>query len=141
MSPSATDLATDLATAARSHAPVQEPDVLPRGLLLRITWVAVCLTVALCLVAKLLLAWRLGRLAPGRGIGVTHSQPVSRPQAIEPTAAPHLHRDHFPASTDASDWIADPPELHGFGWIDRARGIVHIPIETAIDLELAAGGK
>jgi hypothetical protein len=34
--------------------------------------------------------------------------------------------------TERADW------LNGYGWVDRARGVVHIPIERAME-ELAAG--
>jgi hypothetical protein len=141
MSPSVIAPSAELDAATRPNPPVQEPDVLPRRLLLRITWVAVCLTIALAVAAKLLLDWRLGLLEPGRGIGATHTVAVPALHAGQPIAGSRVHRDLFPRSTDLTGLSADPPELHRYGWIDRRRGIVHIPIETAIDLELTEGGR
>jgi hypothetical protein len=38
-----------------------------------------------------------------------------------------------------ADWRAErATRLNGYGWVDRSKGIVHIPIEKAID-EVIAG--
>jgi hypothetical protein len=39
------------------------------------------------------------------------------------------------------DRAASKKQLHGYGWVDRQAGTIHIPIERAIELQLAEQKK
>ncbi len=39
------------------------------------------------------------------------------------------------------DRAASKKQLHGYGWVDRQAGVIHIPIEHAIELQLAEQKK
>jgi hypothetical protein len=56
-----------------------------------------------------------------------------KPPAPRLQAAPRSDLEALRAGEDA--------QLHGYGWIDRAAGRVHIPIERAMELLANSGGK
>jgi len=57
--------------------------------------------------------------------------PVARALPSEPPA-PRL--ETAPALDLRALRAAEEAQLHGYGWIDRRAGVVHIPIERALDL-------
>jgi hypothetical protein len=99
----------------------QEPDELPRGLVGR-SAVLIAVSIAASVAATVLLTG--GRL--GETVHVT-SKPPARldiaPFAL-PTAA-ELAREAVAA------------RLAAYGWVDRARGTIHVPLDVAIELYLA----
>jgi hypothetical protein len=96
----------------------QEPDRVPRGLL-RVSAVAVAIGIAASIGATLLLA---------RGSLGEVMRVESRPPA-------RLDARLFGLPTDAEllERRADE-RLRGYGWVDRGRGIVHVPLDVAIEL-------
>jgi hypothetical protein len=65
-----------------------------------------------------------------------------RPQAATPLPAPALAGPRLEAHPLADRQAVEGParaRLESFGWSDRARGLAHIPIERAMQLQAAEG--
>ena len=114
----------------------QEPEHLPRGLLLRIALGTVTVGLSLCIVAYLLLRAREHELRPS----------LAFPEADLP--APHrvgqVRQEVFPITSPKPTPLEEQSRmLEQYGWIDRARGTLHVPIEVGMDLllEEARAGK
>jgi hypothetical protein len=45
----------------------------------------------------------------------------------------------FPAQDLKETQAAEEALLHSYGWVDRAAGVVHIPIQQAMELLLQRG--
>lgn len=94
----------------------QEHDRVP---LKPIRWSAVLVTaaIALSIVATIVLAYRRLR-----------SEPVAerRPTQIETTLF------HEPSEAEQLRFQAEI-QLDTYGWVDRARGVIHVPLDVAID--------
>jgi hypothetical protein len=110
----------------------QQPDQVWRSLLLAITFGTVAFGLFLGGVAFAILHLRLARLPGGRA-----AAPPSAP------AAATVHRDLFAVpGPPGSPLAVEPRALERFGWVDRAQGVVHVPIDVAMDLVVhEAGGK
>ena len=53
----------------------------------------------------------------------------------------HMERSLFAAESQGfADHARDDVHLSSYGWIDRERGIVHVPIDVAIEIYLARRG-
>jgi hypothetical protein len=108
--------------------PVQEEDVVRSPRILQLAGVTV-----LSMVLGVALAWVLGASrAHQLGARFLHTEPSGPP-------AKHL-RELRLGTFDPRDHpnAAPPPDrLERYGWVDREGGVVHIPIEAAIDLEVA----
>jgi hypothetical protein len=61
--------------------------------------------------------------------------PVAEP--LPPPPEPHLQTD--PAATLEKLRAQEDARLNGYGWVDRQKQLVHIPIDTAIDVLLQTG--
>lgn len=107
----------------------QQPDDVPRGLLLRIAVGTLAVGLSLCVIAYLLLRLReytLRRssrvretsLPAPRRVGQVRQELFTIPQP-KPTALEEQGR-----------------ELQRYGWVDRSGGVVHVPIEVGMDLVL-----
>jgi hypothetical protein len=124
-----------------THAPPDRPrredvsrqeDELPKGLILRTLLVTTMVAISLCFATHLILRARMGQLRPSESFPERHM------------AAPHdvadvrqeLFRLARPRPTVQEQQRAG---LAGFGWVDRGRGIVRIPIETAMQLVARRG--
>jgi hypothetical protein len=104
----------------------QEEDVLPMWQVLA----AMALTLA---ISAVLVVWavsatrgheaelRASRAFPERWLGPRHM--VAR-----------VREDLFGEQRGASFNAQQRAELESYGWVDRARGVVHVPVERAIDL-------
>lgn len=103
----------------------QEPDVVPsRGVL--ISLVATLATIALCT----LVAWAIEVFGGGAV--------AARPAPAVPTEASAMERTLFDERAQGLESHDQAEhELGAYGWIDRERGIIHIPIDVAIDLTIA----
>jgi hypothetical protein len=66
------------------------------------------------------------------------ANPLARYARTEPPA-PRLQTD--PRGDLQRLRAAEEAELGGYGWVDAQAGIVHIPIERAMDLYVARAGK
>lgn len=102
-------------------------DELPRALILRTLLVAVTIAVSLCFATYLILRGRMLQLRPS----------YSFPERTLP--APHtvaeVRQELFqPANPRPTTLQRQHASLETFGWVDRTRGIVRLPIETAIEL-------
>lgn len=107
----------------------QETDLLPRAPVTGATVFVVCAIAIGATVAWLLQSCRHAELGQRPITGSAQLHPPIEVNAIEmslfdprPTPLPS-------AGTD--------PALDRFGWIDREAGVVHIPVDRAIDLYLA----
>ena len=71
------------------------------------------------------------RTATIYGPAVELSSPGGESGAPQLQVVPGL--DQRAIRVDATAW------LEGYGWVDERRGVVHVPIETAIDMLLESG--
>ncbi len=114
----------------------QEPDQLPRVLLLRIALGTVVVGLSLCIIAYLLLRAREYSLQPSASFSGGSLPPPHRVGQV---------REELFTITDPKPTPLDEQSktLQHYGWIDRSRGIVHVPIDVGMDLVLAErrGGK
>ena len=110
------------------HHPAQEADVLPWRVLVGV------------LVATTALSFVLGGWACSlaRRLGPKMGGP--KPDAVEPVQLLHssIERELFQSEpTEAAKHrAADRRRLDRWGWVDRDRGIVHMPIEAAMRMHL-----
>jgi hypothetical protein len=111
--------------------PPQEPDVVP-GRTVTGVGIGVVVTVGLGVVIAM-------------SIGSCRSRRLGHAW-VPPMASPEIQGDinameTRPFSVEAQGLAAHQREdarLHGYGWIDRSRRTVHVPIDVAIDLYLKA---
>ncbi|MES1207134.1 MAG: hypothetical protein ABUS79_14450 [Pseudomonadota bacterium] len=108
----------------------QEPDRLPHGLLLRITVGTITVGLSLCIIAYLLLRAREHGLRPS---GVYPETNLPAPHRVG-----QVRQEVFTIATPKPTPLEQQTRaLEEYGWIDRRRGIVHVPIEVGMDLVLA----
>jgi hypothetical protein len=99
----------------------QEPDEIPRGLVARST-VLIALGIAVSVGATLLLA------GPDLGAPVRiESRPPARLDVLP---------FYLPTPAERAQ-AAAAARLRSYGWADRARGTIHVPLDVAIELYLA----
>lgn len=116
------------------HAPLpEEEDVVPSRLILEVFAGVVMVGVALCLVAYGVLGLREWQLRPSRRFPERELPPPHRVAELRQEAFDVV--PPLPSSSTAAE-----ERLHDYGWVDRSRGIVRIPIEQAMEL-VAAGVK
>ncbi len=107
----------------------QEPDRLPRGLLLRIAVGTVAVGLSLCVIAFVLLRAREHGLRPSSAF----------PEAGLP--APHrvgqVRQEVFTMAMPKPTPLEEQARsLEQYGWIDRRHGIIRVPVEVGMDLVL-----
>lgn len=114
----------------------QEPDQLPRVLLLRIAVGTVAVGLSLCVIAYLLLRAREYSLQPSASLSGATLPPPHRVGQV---------RSELFTITDPKPTPLEEKRrtLEQYGWIDRSRGIVHVPIDVGMDLVLTEpqGGR
>jgi hypothetical protein len=114
----------------------QEPDHLPRALLLRIAVGTVAVGLSLCVVAFLLLRAREHALRPSLRFPDADLPPPHRVGQVrqESFVIP------YPKPTPLEDQTR---RLEQYRWVDRSRGTVQVPIEVGMDLVVdeARAGK
>jgi len=66
--------------------------------------------------------------------------PVLVAEAL-PTAPPEPRLQIAPAVDLKAHRAAEDALLHGYGWVDRQAGVVHIPIERAMELTAGAAAR
>lgn len=84
------------------------------------------LSILSVIAAALVLVPRPGALARG--------QPRPHSTLGEPA---HIETAPFPRAAASSSRAAARAHLARYGWVDRSAGVVHVPIERAMDLYLA----
>jgi hypothetical protein len=107
---------------------------LPRGLVARVTLVTVMIGVTLCFATYLLLRARTAVIRPSgrfpeRALGAP--RPMSRVEEEQ-------FRVRYPRATLRDQQRA---VLESYGWVDRARGVVHIPIARAMEMVAAEAAR
>ena len=105
----------------------QEAEHVGPAATLSITGWVVMFGVLLCVVAALLLAAR----------NRTLTRAESAPQATRPEAEVSNVRSELFRGPGAAERLnaSQRQKLERFGWVDRERQLVHIPIDLAMDLE------
>jgi hypothetical protein len=103
----------------------RQSDELPSGLILRTLLVTAMIAVSLCFATHLILRARMGQLRPSNSFPEGQ---LSAPHDVA-NVRQELFRVARPRPTLQDEQRAG---LAGFGWVDRGRGIVRIPIETAM---------
>ena len=53
----------------------------------------------------------------------------------------HIETSPFISPRGPATRTAARARLRAYGWVDRSAGVVHLPIERAIDLYLSTGGS
>lgn len=107
---------------------MQEPDVLPWKVLVGVMVATIVLSIGLggwgCAVAR--------RLGP--------SMEGPRPDAVDPLELMRSSLDHELFESEPVSAVrrraAERRRLEAWGWVDRERGIVHMPIDVAISVHL-----
>ncbi|HEY7374834.1 MAG TPA: hypothetical protein VIF57_21900 [Polyangia bacterium] len=116
-----------------ARAPLhQEPEGTPTLLIVAALLGTVCAGTLLIGAAFLVLHEREGRLRPSRQFDEQALHLRDRVSGVlqQPFEIPHARPSERAEQEEA---------LHRFGWVDRRRGIVQIPIEEA--MRMIAGGK
>ncbi len=105
------------------------PDLIPRDFVLRVIAALVLISVALCIIAYLLLGAREGSLRaahrfPERDLPAPHVVGNIR-------GAPFRVPEAAPAT-----WGKQPRAVDTYEWVDRDRRVARIPVRRAIELML-----
>lgn len=116
------------------HGVTYMDDIVPRTLVLRVLAFATVFSVALCVVAYLLLGAKERAFRPGRKF--------SERWLPAPHEVSNVRQEPFAPATPASS-IADDErsQLRHYGWVDKQRRLVRIPVERAAELVLQRGGQ
>jgi len=109
--------------------PPQEPDVIP-GRTVTGVGTGVVITLALGVVISL----SIGRCR-SRQLGHVWVPPPVSP-AIQGDINAMETRPFSVEAQGLAEHQREEAQLHGYGWVDRSRRIVHVPIDVAIDLYL-----
>jgi hypothetical protein len=124
MSPDATQSPAD---EPRRPDVSRQSDELPTGLILRTLLVTTMIAVSLCFATHLILRARMQQLRP--------SYRFPERQLPAPHDVANVRQELFrlarPRPTLQEEQRAG---LAAFGWVDRERGVVRIPIETAMEI-------
>jgi hypothetical protein len=115
----------------RTPGVTYEEDRVPARLILRVLTGLVAVSVGLCIVAYLLVVMREEQLRPERRFPEKALGPPRRIAEVraEPFDLPR------PAPSLSERQRA---RISSYGWVDDQRGLVRIPVDAAIDLELRA---
>jgi hypothetical protein len=108
----------------------QEEDLMAGRAITLVATAVLLLTLAMCIWAGQLLAGYEREQRPSRRF------PEAR--LPRPTEAGGIEQETFGRVPQARiDREQQRRRLHGFGWVERERGVVHVPIDRAIDLYVA----
>lgn len=116
--------------------PAQEPNRVPSNLVVAST-LGVIVAIAIgCLVAQAIASWRTAEQRSNP------RAPAERLRGVPPEVVPPEVNaiETLPFSVEAQGLAAHQVAetwLSGYGWIDRGRRIIHVPIEVAFDAYLA----
>jgi hypothetical protein len=106
--------------------------------------VGIGVLLAVVLIASFLGLWGLFKVfatAPPQGVASDpRNAPLQQAGALPTATVPPLPARLPVRPTDAQGLATqDEEQLHSYGWVDRQSGIVHIPIDRAIDLIVERG--
>jgi len=111
-----------------------EKDVLPGKFILRTLLATTMITIALCFATHLILRARLIQLRPSYRFP---ERDLPAPHDVA-TVRQELFRVADPRPPLQEEQRAG---LAGFGWVDRERGIVRVPIDTAMEIVAQQSAK
>ncbi|HEX3760027.1 MAG TPA: hypothetical protein VHW23_15030 [Kofleriaceae bacterium] len=115
--------------------PLQEPDLVPSNAVVAAILGVIVAIVVGCVIAHGIVAWRTAELHGDA------SAPAERLRGVPPEVVPPdvNAMETLPFSVEAlglashqvaEDWLAS------YGWVDRGRRTVHVPIDVALDTYL-----
>jgi hypothetical protein len=104
-------------------------DIVPRLLILRILAWTVIISVVLCVIAYLLLKLREHQLRPSGRFPEQYLGPPHMVANVRET--PFELPQPVPGLVERQRVL-----LRSYGWVDRAHGVVRIPVNRAVDLML-----
>jgi hypothetical protein len=107
--------------------PLEEPDRID-GVALALVFILTLLASAACVAVAL---WLLVANTPAHAEG-SSSAPRTMPSTVS-----SVQTGLFARAAGASSTNAEAARLRTYGWVDRERGLVHIPVERAMDLYIA----
>jgi hypothetical protein len=99
----------------------QEPDRIPPRVI-RTTAIVIAVAIAASIGAAVMLA--------GPSLGAIAHPAVAGPERLDS----QLFRE---ATAAERGYQAADVRLHAYGWVDRSKGIVHVPLDVAIERYLA----
>lgn len=73
------------------------------------------------------------------GISVTHRQAPATPLERAAEVPPNPRLQAYPKRDLAAVRTEAEARLSGYGWVDKKAGLVHVPIERAMELEAQRG--
>lgn len=120
--------------------PAQEPNLIPSNVVVASTLGVIVAIVIGCVIAHGIATWRTAAL------GSNPRAPAERLRGVPPEVVPPDVNaiETLPFSVEAqglaSHQVAEA-WLSGYGWVDRGRRIIHIPIDAAFDVYLARLGS
>lgn len=116
--------------------PPQEPNLIPSNVVVVSTLGVIAAIAIGCVIAQGIASWRTAEL------GSNPRAPAERLRGVPPEVVPAEVNaiETLPFSVEAqglaSHQVAEA-WLSGYGWVDRGRRILHIPIDAAFDVYLA----
>jgi len=116
--------------------PPQEPNLVPSHLVVAaILGVIVAIAIG-CVIAQGIAAWRTAVLRSDASAAAERMQGV--PPEVVPPEVNAIETLPFSVEAQglASHQVAEA-QLSGYGWVDRGRRIIHVPIGVAFDVYLA----
>ena len=118
-----------------SHGVAAEPDRVSARL---VVGFAIVLTVTAVVAGAVVAAlfWRLDRNAQKSDAAIVVASGLQRQEQVVP---PLPRLQIYPVRHWTDFQTAERERLESYGWMDRATGAVHIPIERAIDLVAERG--
>jgi hypothetical protein len=110
------------------HADVRtEPESLPHAMILRIGLATLMVGAALCFTTYLLMRARVRTVRPGFDFPERALPP--------PHEVATIRQELFQIANPGADlYDQQRALLDRFGWVDEKKRLIHVPIETAIDL-------
>jgi len=120
-----------MSTEHETFEVVQEPDRVTSWIIVVIAIASIVVGVAAVFVSTALLNSDERRIGTAEVRGAASAPPV--PSQLQPTDPSLIERERAGYATREAARRA----LQSYGWIDRSKGLAQIPIDRAIDLEIA----
>ena len=120
---------------AHGHGVRAEPDVVSEKIVVGFAILLTILAVAAGAIVAALF-WHLDRVAQRHDAEIVIESGLQRQESTVP---PPPRLQVYPVRHWTNFQTAEKERLESYGWMDRATGAVHIPIERAIDLVAERG--
>jgi hypothetical protein len=99
-----------------------------------LTVAAVIIHLGIAVLFNLFVEQRVERTAPRYPLAAPQGERLSPAQEVDRIPEPRLQR--FPRADIMNFRLGEDAALQGYGWVDKAAGTVHIPIQDAMRLML-----